>query len=319
MDSASWGSSESDWSPPTDFAGDAQILLSNLIALGEEASVLDRRRLAQLGELAALVTLPEHTGVRDALRDFTGDLPDRRDVIRFCRALTEHGYRYRDEVFGHGEHPSASASECVAYLQNRYADTAYLALTSHLSKPRASYFSSFSDVCEEVYHGLCEFCILPVESAEDGKLIRFYALIEKFDLKIVAVCDVESANGSYTRYALLRHKYVSLAPNPRLCGEAFAEFDLVTDAEVSLGDVLSAAEFCGLRLSRADSAPLPYRADGYRYGLVFSLGEPSNTDGPEETSEAAKRRTRDLEGFLLYLSVALPEFTPLGVYTRLSE
>ena len=307
MDSASWSFSEPERLSGEQLPAEVEILLSNLSALGKEAGSVDRRRNAQIGELASLISLPENASVRDTLSDFIAHLPSKGDVIRLCKALTRRGYRQMDEAFSPADPPSASASECVAYLRSRYTDAAYLTLTAHLSKPRAIYFSSFTDVCEEVYHGLCEYCILPVESATDGKLIRFYTLIEKFELKIVAVCDIEDASGTETRYALLRHRYVPLRRSSRLHGERFAEFSIVIDAGVSLTDVLNAADACGLRLSRADSAPLSYRENGYRYGLVFSLAETPGEDAPA------------LEAFLLYLALFLPEYTPIGIYSRISE
>lgn len=303
--------------PPLDT--ESAVLLGNLSEISEGEAALMRRRTAQLEELAALLTLPEYAPIRDLLPDIVNTLavPDgaqshSQDLALLCRALIRLGYRYSDEIFQKPEEASSKSAERVAYLQNHFTDEAFFKLTGHLKKARAAYFSSIADVCEEVYHGLCEFCILPIESSEDGKLLRFYALIEKFDLKIVAICDLENADGAYTRYALLRHRFVSLHPITE-SDQHFAEFNVVMNAEITLTDILRAAEMLDLRLVRADALPLPYRTDVYRYGLVFSL------NGAAHDSDAALSPSESLEAFLLYLSLTASEWSSLGFYSKVSE
>lgn len=315
----SWSSSElsARLTPPLD--SDVAVIFKNLAALSEEDQTGKQRREAQLEELAALLTAPDHA----TFKSFTPDVaellinPDHnahrnRDLAILCRSLVRMGYRYSDEVFHSPPSPSEKSSERVAYLQNHFTDDAYFILTSHLKNPSAAYFASISDVCEEVYHGLCEFCILPIESSEDGKLLRFYALIEKFDLKIVAVCDLENANGSYTRYALLRHKYVSF-PTFEDSGTVFSEFDVITNSELSLSEILLTAELLGHRLVRADALPLPYRTDTYRYGLVFS------SEQAVRYTDSEPSREESIEAFLLYLSLMAAEWSSLGIYSKIQE
>ena len=57
---------------------------------------------------------------------------------------------------------SENATERIAYLKNSYNDIAYMQFSSLFSSPRASYFGSIGDVCENVYNDNCEYCILPV-------------------------------------------------------------------------------------------------------------------------------------------------------------
>ena len=101
---------------------------------------------------------------------------------------------------------SEDASERIAYLKNSYNDAAYIQFAALFSSPRAAYFASVSDVCENVYNGSCEYCILPVETSVDGKLLSFYETILKYNFKINAVYDLQSENG-YTRYALLSKRF----------------------------------------------------------------------------------------------------------------
>lgn len=300
------------------FAADERVLLFNLSKLSRIRAEEELRRQTQIAELAALFRLSGKSSVRDVLTEFvqlhfsnTDSKTANIDLISLCISLLKSGIVVSTEEITNEAPPmdevlSPKAANRVAYLQNHFTDEAFLILTAHLQEPRAAYFSSFADVCEEVYNGLCEFCILPVENAEDGKLLRFYSLIEKFDLTPITVCDIESNSESYTRYALLRLKRLNattLSSQP--IGPKCLEISLVLENGLTLSDVLSAAEYCNMHLSRVDSLPLPYKINEYRYGLVFSV--PSETDFP-----------LSVKAFLLYLSLLLPESSVTGIYTRVS-
>lgn len=317
-----------------------RIYLRNLALLTAESELLRDRRQVQLEEIAVilqqLISDPELSPMADkeivsdfidsSLLHFTPDAKpggNVSDIIHLCRALVEKKTQIlrsdTEEFLGPTEAVSDEASEKIAYLQNKFSDEAFSKLTYRFRNPRAAYASSFTEVCEEVYNGFCEFCILPVESSGDGKLLRFYGLIEKFNLKIVSVCDVEQLDGSYTKYALLRHKFISFHLSKRLCGGHFAEFGLVLNEGVTLSDVLLAAEYCHMRLSRIDSVPLSYKNDAYRYDAVFALPELGDDDIPPTAEQISLRdMLLDIETFLLYLSVSLSEYTPIGIYTRIS-
>ena len=319
---------------------DLRIFLRNLEMLTAEGQLLLDRRQAQLEEIAGtlqqMISDPELSPMADKeiVREWIDssllvsphDAQPRgsiSDVIHLCRALVQKKTQIlrsdTEEFLGPTEAVSADASERVSYLQNKFSDEAFLKLTRHFRQPRAAYASSFTEVCEEVYNRFCEFCILPVESSGDGKLLRFYALIEKFNLKIVSVCDVEQLDGSYTKYALLRHKFISFHLPKRLRGGHFAEFGLVLNEGVTLSDVLIAATHCHMHLSRIDSVPLSYKNDAYRYDAVFSLPDLADEDTPATDEQISLRdMLLDIETFLLFLSVSLSEYTPIGIYTRVS-
>ena len=322
MDSTFWDSFDRSADRPSPFsenadgdgaeAKDSGIIAQNLALLSDHATVLKERFRTQLAELASLLSLPENAYTRDALSDFIQSFfrKDQRstgnmEIILLCLELVRRGLRPPeqtiDDILTPSFSVSAKASERVAYLQNRLTDSAYMRLTAHLQKPRAAYFASFSDVCEEVYHGLCEYCILPIENTENGKLRRFYSLIDKYELKIVTVCDIQSGDGTKTRYALLRHKHISVLPLPNRGGTRFAEFSLLLEEDTALPDVLHAAEYVDLRLIRADSVPLPASSE-YRHELIFALPD-------------AEDAFLNTEAFLLYLSSTLPEYSLLGIFT----
>lgn len=203
---------------------------------------------------------------------------------------------------------SERAAEKIAYVQNSYSDNAYLQFSRTLAHPRAAYFDSFSDVCEEVYNGICEYGILPILHERDGKLFRFYALLEKYDLRIVCACDVPTVERdggtTVTRYALIR-KTVMQGGRAALP----THLDLLLPAEgmggEQLCDLLQAARFSSLTPDRIDTRP----AEGYEdvgeliYQITLLL--------PSEE--------KHLSTFLAYLLTEMPRVTVLGLYSVLSE
>ena len=177
---------------------------------------------------------------RDAVRHHarTLSVPERLMLLRALPPRQEH------ELFADLTAESIELSERaagkIAYVQNAYSDNAYLQFSRELIRPRAAYFDSFSDVCEEVYNGICEYGILPILHERDGKLFRFYALLEKYDLRIVCACDVpciERDGVTVTRYALIRKTL------PAVRDGAATHMELILPAEdgEDLCDLLHAA------------------------------------------------------------------------------
>lgn len=191
----------------------------------------------------------------------------------------------------------------IAYMPAAFADKAYLALSAVVDSPRAAATASFVDACEEVRSGLCEFCILPLENTHSGKLTAFTRLILRYNLQIQAVCDLENgaAEGQITRFALLRAAREGGFPAPlRLPPEGEPLYlELIhTGDSPSLTDLLSAAEFCGIRLCRVDTLP-PFE----EYG--------------EDTlplSCVLDAAGGDLTTFRRFLSLEASEDTVMGLY-----
>ena len=191
----------------------------------------------------------------------------------------------------------------IAYMPAAFADKAYLALSAVVDSPRAAATASFVDACEEVRSGLCEFCILPLENTHSGKLTAFTRLILRYNLQIQAVCDLENgaAEGQITRFALLRAAREGDFPVPlRLPPEGEPLYlELIhTGDSPSLTELLSAAEFCGIRLCRVDTLP-PFE----EYG--------------EDTlplSCVLDAAGGDLTTFRRFLSLEASEDTVMGLY-----
>ena len=193
------------------------------------------------------------------------------------------------------------ASERIAYLKNSYNDTVYMQFSTLFSSPRAAYFGSVADVCENVYNGNCEYCILPVETSGDGKLLSFYETILKYNFKINAVYDLHIDN-SYTRYALLSKKFA--IRNSSLRSKArnrYFEFIFNENDNISLEDLLCAAGFCSLKLRRIDT---------------MNVHTEKNTKS-DFICPVFRADGSDLQTFLSFLVIDCPDFIPIGIYMQI--
>ena len=205
-----------------------------------------------------------------------------------------------------------SARDRVAYMPASFADKAYLRLTAPLQAPRADSTASFVDACEEVHSGLAEYCILPLEDAHSGRLTAFTRLMLRYRLQIVAVCDLENgaAEGQATRFALLREGDEGQFPTPLTGDEPVSPLLLelihLTDSP-SLTELLLAAEFCGLTLSRVDTIP------------PFNELEIFSEEAPSATAFACVLNAdgADLTTFRRFLALEAPEDILTGLYGQI--
>ncbi len=189
----------------------------------------------------------------------------------------------------------------IAYFRNVYADAAFRAFSKYLGEPTVAYHSDFNTVCEEVYYGRADMCLLPLDSSRDSKLVSFYKLIEKYELFPVYSCDVAAPEGATTRYALLA-KAINLPEKAFRNREnsCLFEFTLVCDSRDCLSNVLTAAKLCGLTVYKIDSLPSTYDEGNYTYDIILSVSE-----------------AEELDAFVLYMSLCVPQYEPLGVYSHI--
>ncbi len=302
------------------------IITENLSLLGEEARSFEERRLAQLNERAILIARNDDILDSDSRTDeFSAmferqecddAIPDSKDYLAskfntqllydkltVCKLLageyTKRRINVTERLFGNTPMPQ---SVRIAYFQNAYADAAFRIFSEVIDNLSAVYASDFTAVCEEVYHGRADVCMLPLDSSRDAKLISFYRLIDKYELCPVFSCDVTTPDGSVTtRYALLKREF-TLPSRERLnaSGLCFFEFNITPDERSPLCDILEAAKECGLTLYKADSMPLSYSSSEFAYDVILKVG---SVDG--------------LEAFLLFLTLAVPEYEPIGIYPHI--
>ncbi len=301
-----------------------EVALSNLSELEENVEVLLEKRIAHISELASAII--EDGGEPDIVKSIILSIKsdgnvDSGNIINanhdeanfiFSKLSQVERLIVFKEIFSSIAIDKRSlnkwfdfdtdfksteeASDRIAYLQNSYTDSAFMQFSSLLSYPRAAYFESITDVCESVFNDGCEYCILPIETSNDGKLFSFYEMILKYSFKINAVYDLHSNDkNEYTRYALLSkrlnfRKMLKLKSKTR-----FFEFVFSDTENLPIDDLLTAAKFFSCKLQRIDTLT---QNTSKLICPVFK------TDG------------LDLQTFLAFLKIDCSDFIPVGLYTQ---
>ncbi len=301
------------------------VIAANLNELDERIGYLCEQERAHLRELAMQI-------VEDGsdASDFIASLPDHRPPLPPSRdsgspenpALSEQIHRMRgiwksillcseidsllgtqyhvQDFFEDAEAPSDASRGRIVYQRNSYADSAYLRFTELIPNAHAVYAHSFGAMCEEVVRGNCEYCILPLENSAEGPLNSFARLIDQYELKIAATCDIPTTDGSrITRFALLRRDLSAVLPTPHGARRCF-ELSLPVDELPARGEVLYAASCCGLVCNHVDTRV--HRAEG----TVQSV-----------THFSFYADYGNLRAFLLFLSMEAPQYTAIGYYAQL--
>lgn len=318
---------------------DSGTVLQNLQGLNRRQERLDTIRAAHLCELAEAICrdcdndkdtvesillslrsgMVEDTEESACLTEHL-DLLERMTVYRhISRRLGEFSDLDRFPV-SDDELPSDAVGR-IAYMKSNVAGKAYLKISAHINGCRATEFYSFEDACAQVVGGQCEYCLLPIESSEAGKLHSFLRLLEKYDLKIAATCHVPVRSGAdapTTRFALLRRSMRAQTKGGELgCINSLSDLSLTYKREnyrlelihrpeagspSPLTELLMAAEFCGMSLLRADtSRSLEQEQDTGGIYTVFAA------DGS------------DVITFLWYVSLEAPADSIMGLYRDISS
>ena len=301
------------------------VIAANLNELDERIGYLCEQELAHLRELALqivedgseasdfIAALPDHrppsTPPRDSRLSENSELSEplyrMRSVwksVLLCSEIDRLlGTQYHiEDFFEDAEAPSDASRGRIVYQRNSYADNAYLRFSELIPEARAVYAHSFGAMCEEVVRGNCEYCILPLENSAEGPLNSFARLIDQYELKIAATCDIPTTDGSrITRFALLRRDLSPALPILKSARCCF-EFSLPTNGLPEPGEVLYAASCYGLVCNRVDTRV--HRDEGNTQSVIhFSFYADYG----------------NLRAFLLFLSMEAPQYTAIGYYTQL--
>ena len=149
----------------------------------------------------------------------------------------------------------------IACFKNITFDKAYKALSKYVPSSDITYYADFNSVCEAVYDGKADFCILPIENSSDGRLGGFYNLISKYELFICLASDVSSNDeNAKTRFALCGKNAEPITAykkeTERLCRALYRH-----DGENTISDIMFYSDFFGIKTIKADCIPSPY-SDG---------------------------------------------------------
>ena len=153
----------------------------------------------------------------------------------------------------------------ISYFKSAAADQAFDIFASRIKDPSLSYGRDFSSVCEDVYYGRSEFCILPASNSADGKLPVFYSLAEKYELTGVDECSV-TYRDTETRFVLFS------ASLPKFGDGDNVKLELRMPHGAQTQSVVFAAGYYGLSCDGADSMPTEF---GTSDMLTFSGAVPS--------------------------------------------
>ena len=308
----------------------------NLSVLRQRGVSVSERRLAHIEEAARILvrelsdggTVFENDAFISAYRNFTesafmcadameGIPTETKDKITvdmdedavnsaillcsaLCRNMRENGSPLEFFDF-FPQNPESVSGARIAYLRNPYSDTAFRIFSGVIKNPSVSSPRDFAGVCEEVYYGRCRYCILPVETSDEGALSGFRRLIEKYELCPVLSCSVSTANGTQTTRFSLFAKNIERISNDKNVkktnvNEVFA-FRLDAPSVDTLNKTVKALKTYGLRILTMNSFPVAW--DEGRYSFEFS----AECNG-------------ELDAMLLYLTLEIPEYTPIGLYLK---
>lgn len=302
------------------------IISENLSVLEAESDTLSERRYAQLADLAHLVMLEGKLEGGDSVfenfrnlfkeREVPEDAEDAAallkgehlqrllsDKLSLCGFILDFCDQkvFRSFLTGSEETRTFPKSPKIAYLKNLFADSAFMAFSKAFESPSVIYHEDFQSVCDDVYSGRADMCILPLYNSRDAKLVSFYRLIEKYELKIILSCDISSPGEDMTtRYALLAH--CGTFTNPiRIDGDSctLMELSFVPDRDVPLHSLLQAAVDSGFEVYKVDSLPLTYSDNDFSYNIVLNCEK------------------ADIKRFLMFLKLAAPHHEIIGLFPHI--
>lgn len=298
---------------------DIETCAKNLLALDQRQETLFNTRAALIKELAYsicdggtrtaeeirqsyfAVLSPSAEPSSESQKYFDGiSIFEKIGICREIALLSKKGL-FTESVLGQNEPCPITARGRISYVKNNFTDSAYLAFSKSLQSSRCSYSDSFETICEDVFNGESEFCILPIETSVDGRLFSFYSLIDRYELKISGVCSVNHQGGSkFTRFALLCRTLGVSDQVKALPGKSTMLELRIAQSQADTApfyDVFRAADACGMPLLRVDSRPLPYNDSLLSYYAVFEVA------GAE------------LQAFFTYIALEFPQCYALGIYS----
>lgn len=200
-------------------------------------------------------------------------------------------------TIGSSDETPAGTHGKICYVRNRYNDLAFQSFEKKVRNAKPVIVSSFIESCESVFDGKCEFCILPLENTVDGKHFGFYSMIDRYELKICAVCNIEAEDQYKSiKYALIGRGCEEPQKNAKDNGEYIFEFSLSGENAIFAFDMLDAAKAIGGVPISFDSIPVQYDDKQIRYFFTLRL------------------RDDALSPFRLFLALNYSGLMPIGLY-----
>ena len=281
-----------------------RIHIDNLRQLNKRRSINDQQRKITIFELASLYcdTYSDAEGAFEKLQNISASLSASDEII-FLNELchSELGEKIKDMLFiGSSEPTSAGSHSKISYVKNRYNDIAFEHFSHSVQNAKPDYASSFSESCESVLDGLCEFCILPIGNSRDGRLMSFYNLLDRYELKICEVIELDSEDSASTiRIARVSRACRDQKGRPQKNQKYIFEFSIIDESTDFLGSLFEAARQSNASLTSIDSLPIEYASSIQKFFLSFSI--------PQQSALA----------FRLFVALNHQTYTPIGIYKEI--
>ena len=194
--------------------------------------------------------------------------------------------------------PSAESEETFTFVKNLLSDEAFDVFSQEFSDPRIVYADSFKDACQRVSDGRVGYCILPFEEKGGARINSICELIASNDLKIVAITPVFGLEGNADmKYALVGRGFV--IPECDEVTDRYLEIDIVRNSSVTMGEVISAAEYLGISVYSIDTSVRDAAESDFTYTVIF------------------KDSNRTFTDFLTYLNLFAGNYSPVGIYKNI--
>lgn len=275
-------------------------LQENLNIIKERQRAVETQRRVCVEELSRRICADrERTDPKEIYARFKERLPDyqREDLMILCQHLFSPAAPSALEHEPSNASLSADARATIALVHNPYNQAAYQSFASGIIGAKAYPVPSFSDACEDVFDGRCEFCILPIENAQDGRLFSFYGMIDRYDLRICAITEVETESNTGTIfYALVGKTLPDRIPKG---ARWHLEGMIVEQAGTLPSELFGLTKFFGAHICKLDTLPLPYNDHSQRFYFRIRLAK------------------HHAEAVHFYLSQRYNRYTNIGLYPKL--
>ncbi len=261
-----------------------QIAQQNLALLSEESTIVEEEKQLLLYEFyhahldkaasfstAAKQLLSHYYGRKAAERG--KKLPHSevaKEKALLAKLLAEH-YTEAD-ISNSIEYscPAESSGRIAYWPSNHFSTQAFQRFTSLFDSVDTISAENFNEICEFISGDKCEFGIIPIENSTDGRLSSFYRMLDRYEFKINAICNIEDEmNESFTRFALISKKTYRF--HSKKLG--WIEMSTVSANAKKIVDLIHAAECFGMQVTRLSSTPLYYRGNACVDTITLSLPE----------------------------------------------
>lgn len=280
----------------------SNVIRENMTLLCQRRDICDEQRRLTLEQFTELLqkqlsemNISDVNRIYEAANALDGKLSceEKTFVCKLLSKDSDFAYTLSKELIDASDDVPEDVRGRIAYVKTEQNDGAFTEFSQQVKDARAFYAPTFSDCCEAVTDNKCEYCILPIENAEGGKLYSFYALIDKYELRICITQRCTTDDDRDVLYALVAKNIsadVLSAPQLRF------EFTTVGERGEYIGDVIEALRHLSCDIYSLSTTPVEY--DYQKQKCIFSVDVPNDSLAP----------------LLIYLENEYPRYTPIGLY-----